>query len=104
MQFIVTELSREEPTVYVRYDCACGCKPGAEYERDSGETGSDNCCCGNVHFAGPDARGCLDGYLASRTEEDAELGGYAITETSVTAPWGGEIPVAYAIPNKPRAH
>ncbi len=29
---------------------------------------------------------------------------FIVTETSVAAPWGGEIPVAYAIPNKPRAH
>ncbi|HEY5624901.1 MAG TPA: hypothetical protein VIT93_00275 [Dehalococcoidia bacterium] len=104
MEFIVREMSNKPGTAYVRYDCECGCKPGAEYTRDSGEAGSDHCCCGNVHFVGSEARTRLDAYLVSRTDEDAELDGYKITETTVPAPWGGEISVAYALPNVPRAH
>ncbi len=104
MEFLVTEISSKPGTAYVRYDCECGCKPGAECARDSGEAGSDHCCCGRVHFAGADARAQLDSYLSGRAEDDAELGGYVVSETAVQAPWGDEIPVAYAVPNKPRAH
>lgn len=104
MEFIVREMSSKPGTVYVRYECACGCKPGVEHARNSDEAGYEHCCCGNVHFVGPDARLHLDEYLGGRQEEDADLGGYAVFETKVPAPWGGDIPVAYALPGKPRAH
>lgn len=104
MKFVVTEMSSRPGTAYIRYDCACGCKPGVEYARGSDEVEHDQCCCGNVHFAGPDARRRLDEYISSRAAEDADLGGRSIHETSVPAPWGGDISVAYALPRTPRAH
>ena len=104
LQFIVAELSPTE--ALVRYDCPCGCKPSTEYERDSAESDHEHCCCGNVHFVGPNARVDLDQYLAerSKTGEDADVGGYDIHEESVPAPWGGVIPVVYGLPHQPRKH
>lgn len=104
MEFIVTELSSKPGTAYVRYDCTCGCKPGAEYARDSSDVGEDRCCCGNMHFVGQAARSHLDEYVSGHAAENADLGGYTVHETNVAAPWGGEIAVAYALPQKPRAH
>ncbi|MSQ24588.1 MAG: hypothetical protein EXR58_08635 [Chloroflexi bacterium] len=104
LQFIVAELSPTE--ALVRYDCPCGCKPSTEYEKDSQESEFEACCCGNVHFVGPNARVDLDHYLAERLAkgEDAELAGYDIHEESVAAPWGGAIPVVYGLPHQSRKH
>ncbi len=104
MELIVREMSSKPGTAYVRYDCACGCKPGVEYERGSREAGYEHCCCGIVHFVGPDARIRVDEYISGRTAEDEDLGGYTVYETNVSAPWGGDISVAYALPQRPRAH
>lgn len=104
MEFIVREMSSKPGTAYVRYDCACGCKPGVEYARDSRDVRYESCCCGNVHFVGPDARARLDEYVSGRIGEDEDLGGYTVSETKLPAPWGGDISVAYAVPQKPRAH
>lgn len=104
MEFIVREMSNKPGTVYVRYDCACGCKPGVEYTRDSSDVEHEQCCCGNVHFVGPDARQHLEEHIVSRQDEDADLGGYNVSDTQVSTPWGGSVAVAYALPNKPRAH
>lgn len=101
MEFIVRQLSSRPDTVLVRYDCECGCKPGAEYKQGTQEAGHEHCCCGNVHFAGPGAREQLESYLAERKAQgmDGERGDYAISETEVSSPWGGSLPVAYALPS-----
>ncbi len=104
MEFIVRKMSSKPGAAYVRYDCPCGCKPGVEYTRDRSEAEHEHCCCGNVHFVGPNARTQLEEYLRGREAEDADLGGYAVSETNVPAPWGGDIAVAYALPSKPRSH
>lgn len=106
MEFVVRELSSRPGTVLVRYDCECGCKPGAEYKRGSEEAGHEHCCCGNVHFAGPDARQQLESYLADRKAQgmDEERGGYVVSETQVADPQGGTLPIAYALPNVRTAH
>jgi hypothetical protein len=68
--------------------------------------GHEHCCCGNVHFLGPKAKAHLEDYLAQREKEglDADVGGYTVFETEVKAPWGESVPLAYALPLKPRAH
>lgn len=106
MDFIVRQLSARPDTVLVRYDCECGCKPGAEYQQNSSESGHEHCCCGNVHFVGPNAWRDLEAYLAERKAQgmDAERGGYNIHETSVDLPWSGKLPVAYGMPLHPTQH
>lgn len=104
MEFIVREMASKPGTIYVRYDCACGCKPGVEHKRGSTEVAHEGCCCGNVHFVGPGARQELDKYIEGRGEEDAELGGYTVSEEQLATPWGDSVTVAYAVPAKPRAH
>ena len=100
MNFIVRPMTSRTDTALVRYDCECGCKPNAKYVQGSSEVGHEHCCCGNVHFVGPNARAELTQYLEARkaTNEDAGRGEYSIYEESVEAPWGGTIPVAYGIP------
>jgi hypothetical protein len=56
------------------------------------------------HSAGPDARIHVDEYISGRTAEDEDLGGYTVYETIVPAPSGGDFSVAYALPQRPRAH
>ncbi|MBI4496709.1 MAG: hypothetical protein HY689_02275 [Chloroflexi bacterium] len=106
MEFIVRQLSSRPDTMLVRYDCACGCKPNAEYQQGSQEGGYEHCCCGNVHFLGPQAKAHLETYLADRKAQalDEDVGGYTVYETAVEAPWGGTVPVAYALPHHPKAH
>lgn len=101
MEFIVRQLSSRPDTMLVRYDCACGCKPNAEYKQGSEEVGSEHCCCGNIHFVGPNARAHLETDLSERKAQgmDADRGEYTVSETQVPAPWGGAVPVAYAIPS-----
>jgi len=104
VEFIVREMSSKPDTIYVRYDCACGCKPGVEHQKGSDEVEHEGCCCGNVHFVGRGARQELDRYIAGRVAEDMELGGYNIAEEQLATPWGYSVTVAYATPAKPRAH
>jgi hypothetical protein len=103
MEFIVRQLSARPDTVLVRYDCACGCKPGAEYRQAGGEVGHEHCCCGNVHFVGPDARRRLETYLAERRSQgmDRARGEYTIQETQITTPWAETVPVAFGRPANP---
>ena len=84
----------------VRYDCACGCRPTATYARGSGQAGSQHCCCGIVHFVGPDADAALRGYLDERKAKgmDELVKGWEFKQASVRAPWGTDIEVAYAMP------
>ncbi len=106
MEFIVRQLAARPDTVLVRYDCACGCKPGAEHQQGSHESDHEHCCCGQVHFVGENARGALDTYLADRSTrgEDEDIGGHDIFETEVATPWGNAVPVAYGVPRRPRQH
>lgn len=83
----------------VSYKCDCGCKPSARYTRGSAEAGHEHCCCGKVHFAGQEAMEQMEEYLAKRRQEGTDDGlAYVLDETLLKAPWGGELPVAYALP------
>lgn len=106
MEFIVKAIPGTTDTMLARYDCSCGCKPNAEYKKGSEDVGYEHCCCGNVHFLGPNARQRLEEYLGARRAQglDVEVGDYSIQETEVSAPWGQAIPIAYAIPAVPRPH
>ena len=104
MEFIVKEMASKPGTIYVRYDCACGCKPGVEHQRGSSEVAHEGCCCGNLHFVGPGARQELERHIQARREGDTELGGYTVSEEELETPWGYFVSVAYATPAKPRAH
>lgn len=106
MEFIVRQLSSRPDTMVVRYNCACGCKPNAEYKQGSPEAGHEHCCCGIVHFAGPEAKARLEEYIGGRQAQglDDDVGGYTVHDTSVTTPWGGDLPVAYALPETLRKH
>ena len=105
LTFIVNQISTEPDTVLVRYDCPCGCKPSAEYERDSAESDFEACCCGNLHFVGPNSDADLQAYLADRKTrgEDSDVGDYQILHIDVQAPWG-PIPVTYGLPSQSRKH
>lgn len=106
MEFIVRQISSRPDFMLVRYDCDCGCKPSAEYRRDSEEPEYEHCCCGNVHFVGPDARSNLEAYLDARKDQglDEDVGGYTLFDAVVETPWGGTVPVAYAVPKVPKPH
>ncbi len=93
-----TKLLRDGETFGVRYVCDCGCRPQVRLRRGS-PAAHEHCCCGIAHAAGPHARAHLDAYLAERKAagEDADRT-YVVAETTVTDPWGGLVPVAYAVP------
>ncbi|HLZ08687.1 MAG TPA: hypothetical protein VKT80_08880 [Chloroflexota bacterium] len=93
-----TKLLRDGVTFGVRYVCDCGCRPQVRLTRDA-PAAHEHCCCGIAHAAGPDARGHLTTYLAERKAagEDADRV-YFIAESRVSDPWGGSVPVAYAVP------
>ena len=83
----------------VSYQCDCGCKPSARYAPGSAEAGHEHCCCGKVHFAGQGAMEQMEEYLAKRRQEGIDDGlAYVLDQTEVKAPWGGMLPVAYALP------
>lgn len=105
MQFFVRALPNRPDTVEVRYDCPCGCKPRARYQRGTDQAGHEHCCCGRVHFVGTKADQRLQSYLAERKAagEDSDLT-YTFHLEVVTAPWGESVPVATAIPDRPREH
>lgn len=85
--------------VVVSYSCDCGCKPEARYAKGATESGQEHCCCGKVHFAGPNAEQELGEYLAGRRASGQDEGlGYDLDLDSVTTPWGESLPVAYALP------
>ena len=99
MKFKVRAVSNQADTVDVGYDCPCGCKPGAKYQRGAGAAGHEHCCCGRVHFVGPQAERELESYLEERRRsgEDAGLE-YTISTQQVKSRWGERIPVAFAVP------
>src|SRR5687768_3969873 len=104
MEFIVRQLSSKPNTIAVRYDCACGCKPNAQHVKESQAVNYEHCCCGNVHFVGTRAKKSLEDYLTERRSqgEDADVGEYTISETTLDTPWGYKVPVAFGQPSKPR--
>jgi len=106
MEFIARSPRNNPDVVEVRYDCTCGCKPRARYQRGTEEANREHCCCGQVHFVGFHAEERLKAYLDERSAQgmDIEIGGYSIHTQDVEAPWGEPVPVAYAVPAIPKAH
>jgi len=106
MNFIVRTPRNNPEIVEVRYDCECGCKPRARYQRGTDKAGHEHCCCGQVHFVGAGAEERLKYYLEERAAQrlDEELGGYSIYCQEINTPWMESILVAYAVPSKPKAH
>lgn len=105
MEFLVKSPLNRPDVVEVRYDCECGCKPRARYQRGADEAGHEHCCCGRVHFVGRGASLRLESYLAERRArgEDSDVR-YTLHHGKVQSPWGDEVELAYALPDKPRAH
>ena len=82
----------------VTYACGCGCKPMAHYTAGSENSASEHCCCGNVHFAGPNAVEDIQGYLAQRRTEGLDEGlAHSMGVTESKLPTGEVVPVAYGI-------
>jgi hypothetical protein len=106
MEFIARSPRDKPDVVEVRYDCACGCKPRASYQRGTDEANHEHCCCGQVHFVGAHAEERLKTYLDERSAQgmDAEVGGYSFHTQDVDVPWGELVSVAYAVPAIPKAH
>ncbi len=100
MDYVVRSPMNRPDVVEVRYDCQCGCKPRARYERGSDEAGHEQCCCGRVHFVGTDAMQKLDTYV----QEERKGETYSLTLQQVTAPWGEDVPVAFGLPQEPHQH
>ena len=105
MDFVVHSPRNKPDTVEIRYDCECGCKPRAHYERGTDDAAHEHCCCGRVHFVGSRAVARLESYLAERRTEglDTDLT-YELHASEAQAPWGESVVVAYAIPDHPREH
>ncbi len=105
MDFVVHTPRNKPDTVEVRYDCECGCKPRARYQRGTDDANHEHCCCGQVHFVGSEAGARLEQYLAERRSEglDTDLQ-YELHLDEVQAPWGEPVAVAYAVPDHPREH
>jgi hypothetical protein len=105
MEFIVRAPLNRPDTLEVRYDCACGCKPRARYDRGTQEANYEHCCCGQVHFVGHQAEERLRDYLQARRAEGLDTDQVHTIEThEVTAPWGDPVPVALAVPDPSRVH
>ena len=106
LKFIVRSPANKPDVLEVRYNCSCGCKPRARYQKGTDAAAYEHCCCGQVHFVGHNADQRLKDYLAERATQglDAEIGGYQISSERVEATWGEAVDVAYAIPNHPKAH
>ena len=102
MDFVVRSPLNRPDVVEVRYECACGCKPRARWQRGSPEAGHEHCCCGRVHCVGPEAEQRLTAYLEERRRQGEDAGRtYTLHTQTVTAPWGEPVPVAYGIPDTP---
>ena len=105
VDFVVRAPLNKPDVVEVRYNCDCGCKPRARYQRGSGDAAHEQCCCGRVHFVGVDARGRLEAYLQEKSSsgEGNEVH-YTISAEEVTAPWGETVAVALGVPDKLHKH
>lgn len=105
MDFTVRTQPNHPDTVEVRYDCSCGCKPRARYQRGSSDAGHEHCCCGRVHFVGAQAFERLQEYLAERRTQGRDLDlTYAFQNGEIQAPWGEAVVWAYAEPSEPQEH
>ncbi len=100
MEYVVRSPMNRPDVVEVRYDCECGCKPRARYERGSGEAVHEQCCCGRIHCVGTDALHKLETYLQQERRGEA----YSVSVQQVTAPWGEEVAVAFGLPQEPHHH
>ena len=105
VEFVVRTPMNKPDMVEVRYECDCGCKPRARYQRGSSEAGHEQCCCGRVHFVGMDAKGRLEAYLQEQVTSGEDIGThYTISTEEVTASWGETVAVAFGVPDKLRKH
>ena len=103
MEFIVRSPLNKADVVEVRYDCPCGCKPRARYQRGADEAGHEHCCCGRVHFVGDPALQQLDAYLAERHTTGEDTRQYTVDKYEVAAPWG-TVPLAFGTPSQLSGH
>lgn len=105
MEFVVRALPNRPNTLEARYDCACGCKPRARYEKGTADAGHEHCCCGNVHFVGSEAEHKMQAYLAERKTKGEDVGlSYSVERGQLQAPWGQPVEWAFAVPNKHSKH
>ena len=105
VEFVVRTPMNKPDVVEVRYDCDCGCKPRARYQRGSSEAGHDQCCCGRVHFVGMDAEDRLEAYLQEQDVSGEGAGvHYTVSTEEVAAPWGEPVAVAWGVPDKLHKH
>ncbi len=99
VEFAVRTPKNRPDVIEARYDCACGCKPRARYERGSNEAGHEHCCCGRVHFVGDEATEHLETYLAERRSTGEDTREYKVDQYEVAAPWGA-VSVAFGTPDQ----
>jgi hypothetical protein len=86
--------SQSNPNVLrIHYDCPCGCKPSASYERHVSNSGSSQCCCGRVCFVGLHADQQLRELLSAKASD-----AYTFYSDSISTPWNENLPIAYAVP------
>ncbi len=87
MAFVVRSPRNNPDVAEVRYDCECGCKPRARFEKGTDDAGHEHCCCGQVHFVGAHADARLKEYLDDRAtrNEDADVGVYTFHTQAVDA-------------------
>ena len=105
MDYMVRSPLNKPDVVEVRYDCDCGCKPRARYQRGIAKAGHDHCCCGQAHFVGQQALHQMEAYLEQRCASGEDVGlNYVITVDEVNAPWGELIPIIVAVPDKLLQH
>ena len=103
MEFTVRTPRNKPDVIEARYDCECGCKPRARFERGTTEAGHEQCCCGRVHFVGDGATQQLEAYLVERKASGEDSRGYTLDEYQVSAPWGS-VPIAFGTPHELTAH
>ena len=77
----------------VNYDCYCGCDAGFALDRSSEDLAPEKCCCGNQILVGNEAAQRL------RTNLDQRFS-YRIDVRSEPMPWGINVEVALAVPEK----
>lgn len=103
MDFVTRPVRNNPDAVEVRYDCACGCKPRARYQKGTTEAGHEHCCCGQVHFVGHEAAQHLEAYVSARKQSGEDTRHYSVTTYEVAAPWG-PVPVALGVPDTLTPH
>ena len=105
MEFIVRALPNRPDTMEARYDCPCGCKPRARYQKGTADAGHEHCCCGNVHFVGSEASDKLQTYLTERKAKGDDAGmQYSMEKGQLKAPWGDAVEWAFAVPDVHHKH